>query len=538
MRICGTGAVSPHRRPERASAGERHGRAVWPQAHDFVDWLRRARIDPGAETLGIAGAALDDLVVNTMPVPFLSPARSGCKLERAEAGQNSVQTARTHPRLPCVRPTLYLLAIRGAAIGFVLLAASGHARAQIGEGDYFPSGVPGLAIEPGVTVRSRAHPEYDYRGVRVGTFLIRPEVTESAGYDSNVLGTAEGRGSALVLTRADLRASNELSRYGITAGLGLTDYRYLDLPKQSYLDWTASLGGTYNLGRDTAALSYEHSVLHETPRDLDAPLLDAPIAFRLDTLRAAYQVQFARTSVQPELTVARFDYDNGTVAGVPYLESQQNRVVVAPGLIGRYELAERRNLMLLIRDLIGSYTNFPTGSASRDFNDATVLGGIDYDGGGLLRYQLLAGYEVRTFSSAALQAIQAPIVDATVIFTPTGLTTVTGRVARRIESSTTASNVGYTGTIVSLMVDHELRRNVILTAYARFAANEYNQNQGEQYLYGAGAGATWLINRNLRLSATYDYANRHSRPGASQQASSFGPDYVSSRYLVQLSFGL
>lgn len=420
----------------------------------------------------------------------------------------------------------------------VLLAASGHAWAQIGEGDNFPSGVPGLAIEPGVTVRSRAHPEYDYRGVRVGSFLIRPEVTESVGYDSNVLGTSGGSGSALVLTRADLRASNDLSRYGVTAALGLTDYRYLDLPKQSYTDWTVSLGGAYHLGRDTATLSYEHSVQHETPRDLDAPLLDAPIAFRLDTLRAAYQMQFARTSLQPELTVARFDYDNGTVAGVPYRQREQNRVVVAPGLIGRYELAERRNLLLIIRDLIGSYTNVPAGTASQDFNDVSVLGGIDYDGGGLLRYQLLVGYEVRTFSSAALQTIQAPIVDATVIFTPTGLTTLTGRIARRIQSSTTTSQVGYTGTTVSLVVDHELRRNIILTAYASFAANEYNQNQGDQYLYRAGAGATWLLNRNMRLSATYDYADRHSSPGRSGQAVSFGPDYASNRFLVQLSFGL
>jgi hypothetical protein len=538
MRVRGTAAVSTHRRPERTPAGERHGRAVRPQAHHLVDRLRRAWIDPRAEAPGVASAASDDLVIQPLPTLLLSPARAGGKLQGDDGRHNRVQTTTTHPGPPRTCPTLYLSAARGAAISFVLLAASNGAWAQINQGDYFPSGVPGLAIEPGVTVRSRAHPEYDHRGVRVGSVLIRPELTESIGYDSNVLGTSEDSGSALVLTQADLRASNNLSRYGLNAALGLTDYRYLDLPKQSYLDWTVSLGGTYNIGRDTAMLSYEHAVRHETPRDLDAPLLDAPIAFRLDTLRAAYRMQFARTSMQPELTVARFNYDDGTVASVPYRQSDQNRVVVAPGLIGRYELAERRDLLLIVRDLIGSYTNLPAQSVSRDFNDVSVLGGIDYDGGGRLRYQLLAGYEVRTFSSAALQTLQAPVVDATVIFTPTGLTTITGGVARRIESSTTASNVGYTSTTVNLVLDHELRRNVILTAYARFAANEYNQEQGEQYLYRAGAGATWLINRNLRLSATYDYADRHSSPNRSRQAVSFGPDYSSSRYLVQLSFGL
>jgi hypothetical protein len=538
MRVRRPRAVSAHRRPERTPAGERHGGAVRPQAHDFGAGLRCARIDPRAEAPGVSGASLNDLVVPPLPTPLLSPARARGKLQGDGGGYDHVETAMPHAGLPRTRPNLHRLWARGTVLSLLLLAASGAARAQIGGGDYFPSGVPGLAIEPGVTVRSRAHPEYDYRAVRVGSFLIRPEVTESAGYESNVLGTSEGSGSALVLTRADLSASNDLSRYGVTAALGLADYRYLDQPKQSYTDWTASLGGLYHLGLDTATLSYGHSVQHETPRDLDAPLLDAPIAFRLDTLRAAYRVQFARASVEPELTVVRFDYDNGTVAGVPFPQSEQNRVVVAPGLIGRYELAERRNLLLVIRDLIGRYTNLPAGSASRDFNDVSVLGGIDYDGGGLFRYQLLAGYEVRTFSSAALQTIQAPVVDATVIFTPTGLTTFTGRVARRIQASTSASEVGYTATTVSLVVDHELRRNVILTAYARFAANEYNENQGDQYLYGAGAGATWLLNRNIRLSATYDYLDRHSSPGPSRQAVSFGPDYSSNRFLVQLSFGL
>jgi len=389
-----------------------------------------------------------------------------------------------------------------------------------------------------VTVRSRQHPEYDYRGVRVGSFLVRPEVTSSAGYDSNVLGTSQSSGSALLLTRANLRAANDLSRYGVTASLGLTDYRYLDLPKQSYLDWTASLAGTYHLARDTVSLSYDHAVLHETPRDLDTPQLDAPIAYRVDRVRVAYNAQFNRFSLEPEVAVTRFDYDDGAVAGVPYRQKDQDQVIVAPGIIGRYELAERRSLMLVVRDQIGAYTNLPPGAVNRDFNDVSLLGGIDYDGGGRFRYQLLAGYEIRTFSSPALKTVQAPVFDGTLIFSPTGLTTLTARLVREIRSSTTTTNVDHTATTASLVVDHEYLRNVILTGYVRFAANEYSQNQGEQYLYRAGAGVTWLINRNMRLGATYDFTDRHSNPGSVRQNVTFGPNYSSHRYLVQLSFGL
>ncbi len=429
------------------------------------------------------------------------------------------------------------LALPGTAVAALIASATVAVRGQPLDPSFFDFGLPGLAVEPGVTVRSREHPEYDYLGSRLGSFMVRPEASVSAGYDSNVRGTPEGSGSALVLTRANVSAANDLSQYSVSARLGLEDHRYLDLPKQSYLDWGVSLGGTYRFARDTLSLTYEHAVLHQTPVDLDTPELDAPIAYRVDRLRAAYRAQFGPASLEPELNVTRYDYDNGTVAGLPYPQRQQSRVVVAPGLIGRYELAERRNLVVVVRDQIGRYTDQPTGAVNRDFNDISLLAGIDYDSGGRLRYQLLAGYEVRTFSSAALKTIQAPVLDGTVIFNPTGMTTITGRVIRRIQTSS-ATNVDYTATTASLEVDHEYMRNLILSAYLRFSANEYNQHLGEQYLYRAGASATWMVNRNMRLTASYDFADRRSNAGAARQGFTFGPNYSSNRYLVQLNFGL
>ena len=57
--------------------------------------------------------------------------------------------------------------------------------------------ISGLRNEPGVTVTSRSRPDYDYRGVRVGSLLVQPVLTEAIGYDDNVTGTARARGSSL-----------------------------------------------------------------------------------------------------------------------------------------------------------------------------------------------------------------------------------------------------------------------------------------------------------------------------------------------------
>ena len=78
--------------------------------------------------------------------------------------------------------------------------ACGSVRAEL-LSEFFPDGVPGYGTAPGVTVASRARPEYDPQGVRVDSFVVRPRMEEGFGYDSNVLGGGAARGSWLIGSR-------------------------------------------------------------------------------------------------------------------------------------------------------------------------------------------------------------------------------------------------------------------------------------------------------------------------------------------------
>ncbi len=88
--------------------------------------------------------------------------------------------------------------IAAAALIACLFVCSG-VRAQLLSA-YFPSGVPGYATAPGVTVLSRARPDYDNRGARLNSFMLLPRLDEGLGYDSNVFGGSSGRGSWIVGT--------------------------------------------------------------------------------------------------------------------------------------------------------------------------------------------------------------------------------------------------------------------------------------------------------------------------------------------------
>ena len=397
--------------------------------------------------------------------------------------------------------------------------------------------IPGVANEMGVTVLSRVRPDYDPLNLHYGNVIIRPELRESVGYDDNILGTKSGIGSPVVETNGLMRADYEQSDATARAMFSVDNYRFLSRNSQSYTNWTASLGGSYDFDRDQLTASYDHLSLNQTARDLDAPQLDSPMEYRIDVVRMAYKAVINRVYVQPGISLSNFDYDNGTVAGMRYLQTYRDRVVAMPSVTLGYELAPQRDLVVVVRDAVADYAHAAPGAAKRNSNDASVLAGIDYNTDGVWRFRVLGGYESRSFSSAQYKTIQAPTVEAAVIWTPSGGTTVTGLLTRHVQDAADETVAAFTETAFIARIDHELQRNILLQGRAGLYEDEFVHGQGSQSLYRLGASVTWLINRNLRLVADYDFTGRNSGNAAGSQAA-MGPSYNANRLMLTLRLAL
>ena len=64
---------------------------------------------------------------------------------------------------------------------------------------------------------------------------------------------------------------------------------------------------------------------------------------------------------------------------------------------------------------------------------------------------------------------------------------------------------------------------------------DYLQGGGHASGFSLGAGATWLVNRHMRLSATYDFTDQR---GTSSPTSQTTGNYVRSVGLITLRFGM
>jgi hypothetical protein len=121
------------------------------------------------------------------------------------------------------------------------------------------------------------------------------------------------------------------------------------------------------------------------------------------------------------------------------------------------------------------------------------------------------------------------------IWNPSGLTTITGSLTRSIEDAAQEGIVGYSYTSARLRLDHEYQRNVLLRFSAGVQHVDYLQGGGQSNGFSLGAGVTWLLNRHMRLSATYDFTDQ---TGSSNPTLQTTGSYTRSIGLLTLRFAM
>ena len=396
--------------------------------------------------------------------------------------------------------------------------------------NYFPQGIPGSADQPGVTVLSRDRPEYNAQGIRAGAFVIRPGLDEEAGYNSNVVGGSfEGKGSSTLDSSGSVSVNSDYSRnnFGVTAAV--TNDEYFDVPRMSHTDYNASLGGGLNLGRDLLYGSVSYYNANEEPYDIGAYgnsliQLNKPLNFNITDFRTSYNTELGRFTLTPNVDYQLLRFSRGDFIGVPIGQEQvfnqtlRDSNILQGGVVARYEFQPQRDAVLVINGNYNEYTHGQNQSFGIvNSTGATVLAGLDYQLSGAMTARALIGYQQRFFSGRNVSNQGAPIGEADLIWNPTGLTTVTGRYGRTIEDATTSSVTGYTYDRLSLVVDHELYRNILLQGHVRFENATYQGSSLQQTNYGGGAGVTYLINRNVQVAVSYEFIEHDSTSSGANQ---------------------
>lgn len=374
-----------------------------------------------------------------------------------------------------------------------------EARAQLIENAY-PRDVPGFDTAAGVSVTSRIQADTAWQNIPLGAELLHPQVTESAGYDSAIL--AGQRPSWIITTAPSVTLTSTDGDTALGAVASASNARYLQAPDQSITDWTAAVGGTFDIADCKVTAAAAHFALHENDNALDAANYDTPLPYSVDALRLSALTPPARLVLEPSLDVTRFTFGSTTIGGAPAPQSYRDRLVAETGLTLSYGIMgfdDPNRLQLVLRGAGAHYPNETYGQPPRDFVGASVLAGIEHDLDGIWGWRVALGMGTRIYSQP-YQDQYVPLAELALTWQPSERTTWHVALLRKIEAAQEEGVGGYVATVGGIAMDHEINRHLILHLGSDIERANYSDGSVQTIVSGRSS-LLWLINTTLRVEA-------------------------------------
>jgi hypothetical protein len=350
---------------------------------------------------------------------------------------------------------------------------------------------------------------FDPIGLRVGTFVVKPSVEVTRGYDTNPSHLPGGKSSAFTVVEPALQARSDWSRHEFTANLrgSYANYDTLTSANRPLVD--AKANARIDVSRDTKVnlesrffLSTDYPGSPNLPADIaKLPVFttvgqSAGATQRFSRLELTARGNFDRTAYRDsELT-------DGTMSSNHDRDFNQYGAQVRAG----YELTPGiRPFVDLSGDMRQHDLNADRNGLQRDSHSFTPRVGTSFELTRILTGEISVGYLTRHYQDPTLQDLKGVLFDASLVWAATGLTTATLTASSRGEEVVVAGVSGALRRDVGLQIDHAFRRWLIGTLKVGYGYDQYVGNGRNDTRTSLGAAITYKMNRDLWLKGEYRY---------------------------------
>ena len=429
------------------------------------------------------------------------------------------------------------------AAGWALLGCAGAARAQpvpttvnanlppvtvpLAPGGYRKPGDP---VPEGVGVAERVRDDYLPVGGRIGSFFLFPSFSVTERYSDNVRASdAVEFGDDSVTLEGGAQLVSGFSRHSLKLGGWVERSFYLHHTDENASQYGGSFAGRIDLPRTTIDLgtTVERRLL---PReDFNSPVTArSPLPY--DRVHGSLGITqtFNRLSVAVSGAITRLTYlnvidDNGVV-----LDERYRSATVVGGVVElTYSVrpgfaAFARGSVTRVSYLLSPVDPAQPGGLDRDSHGWQAEVGARIDLSRVVYAVIRVGYLSRTYDDPRLREARGVSFGADVLWNVTALTSLRFSADRRIEQNDSQFAAGNRVTEFGVAIEHELRRNVILTAKGSHTHFEPLGPVPANDQWRVAAGARYLLNRRFSLKIDY----RHDQRTAVDPTRSFAENAV------------
>jgi hypothetical protein len=355
---------------------------------------------------------------------------------------------------------------------------------------------------------------YEPAGLRVGTFVLRPSIEFTRGFDSNPARVPNGAGSYFSAVETALKLRSQWSRHEYGADLRGSFTGYDTQASSNRPQLEARTFSRYELTRDTRVdleSRFYLSTDYPGSPNLQAGLAKLPIYYsygstaglthrfnrlELTVKGSADSTRYSDSQLTDGTTSSNRDRDYDQYGG-------QLRVSYAakPGVKPFVEVGADSRQHELEIDRSGF---------RRDSRALTPKIGTTFELSRMLTGEISVGYLMRRYEDPALPDLRGVVADASLVWVASGLTTAKLSANSRAEESVVAGVSGALRRDAAVQIDHAFRRWLIGTVTLGYGLDQYVGNGREDTRTSLGAAITYKINPDLWLKGDYRHETLRS----------------------------
>lgn len=402
--------------------------------------------------------------------------------------------------------------------------------------DPVTTGSVGPPYAPAYTPPARPKPKqpavdpYEPLGIRAGSFILRPAIDVTAGFDSNPEREPSGKSSPFYVVAPELKAVSDWERHSFSANLrgsydGYTELSSLNRPFfESILDGRidvtnqtrVELQNRFRYSTDIPGTpNFEADVAHPTPfTNLGGT---AGLVHRFNRLEIGGKASIDRTHYQDSELTDGTTSSNEDRNFSTYGAELRGSYEWSPGIKPFVAVAADKRVYDLSTDSFG---------VSRDSRGLTPRIGSSFELSRQLTGEASVGYMRRTYEDPQLEDIGGFVADASLIWSATGLTKVTFTARSSVYESTDPDVSGVLARDAGVQIDHAFRDWLIGTVKFGFGLDDYVGTTQVDNRYTVAAGLTYKMNRNVQWKGEIRREQRTSNVA--------GNDYAANIFLLGL----
>lgn len=389
-----------------------------------------------------------------------------------------------------------------------------------------------FARDRNVAVTQRPQPDYEALGFRLGSFRLYPSLQADAGYASNVLAADTNEQSDLFYRLSPkIEAESDWGRHSLTGALRSSTTRYQDLSDEGSTTWGVGGAGRYDVTREatvTGGLDYSRQI--EPRTSSNRPDLIAQPEYSVLAGYVGASNTFNRLRASGRFDLRAYEFKDGVSSGGAVI-SQRDRDQTTYEATGRLDYA-----LSPATALFGSLslndrqfdTSIVATTPNRSSSGYRALLGANFEASNLVRGEVGIGYLRQEYDNTLYGEFSGATGSVKLEYFATPLLTVGVRADRSIGDSGIPGTAGFLSTLVEATADYEFRRNILLNARFGRDLEELDVIDRENERLFGGVRMTYLMNRRLGLTASYDYESRDSSGAAAIT------DFTAHRWMVSV----